>query len=102
METPSFASPTCEKSLRLLGDFWILRIIESLKDGRLRFCEIQRALGNVNPATLTKKLQVLEQKGLIEREEEAEHVAVRYGLTALGTKALPVVSAIDAFSKDLR
>ncbi len=102
MQTPTSVSPTCEKSLRLLGDFWILRIIEALKDGRLRFCEIQRSVGNVNPATLTKKLQTLEQEGLVEREEEAEHVAVRYRLTDLGKKALPVVSAIDAFSKDLR
>ena len=67
MQTPSSVSPTCEKSLRLLGDFWTLRIIESLKDGKLRFCEIQRSVGNVNPATLTKKLQVLEQERFCSR-----------------------------------
>ena len=102
MQTSTPVSPTCEKSLRLLGDFWILRIIESLQDGKLRFCEIQRSVGNVNPATLTKKLHLLEQEALIEREEEKEHVAVRYGLTTLGKEALPVVFAIDAFSKKLQ
>jgi DNA-binding HxlR family transcriptional regulator len=88
---------TCEESLRLLADFWNLRIIEALAGDTLRYCEVQRAVGNVNPATLTKKLLELEKSGLVTRSEE--HTAVSYALTSLGKDALPVISAIDAFSK---
>lgn len=90
---------TCTESLKLLADYWTLRIIESLASGQLRYCEIQRAVGNVNPRTLTKKLARLEEADLIKRFEEAEQIAVRYQLTALGKKALPVFTAIETFSK---
>lgn len=90
---------TCKESLKLLADFWTLRIIESLATNTLRYCEIQRAVGNVNPTTLTKKLQQLEEAKLIKRFEESEQIAVRYQLTTLGKQALPVVAAIKNFSK---
>lgn len=95
--TPSTA--TCEQSLKLLGDFWILRIIEALKGGTLRYCEVQRRVGNVNPATLTKKLHILEEAGLVVRSEDATNIAVNYALTSLGKSAVPVLKAIQAFSK---
>lgn len=100
MNTPEQTVTTCEKSLRLLADFWNLRIIEALKNGQLRYCEVQRAIGNLNPATLTKKLSELENAKLLKRTED--HAAVSYELTTLGTQALPVLSAIDTFSKQLK
>lgn len=99
MKSDNPTKATCKESLKLLADFWNLRIIESLEHGPLRYCEIQRAVGNVNPATLTKKLHSLEEASLLARKEETEHIAVTYSLTALGKKALPVIAAIDAFSK---
>jgi len=99
MKSATSTHATCKESLKLLADFWNLRIIESLENGPLRYCEIQRAVGNVNPATLTKKLQSLEDASLLVRKEEREHIAVTYSLTALGKKAIPVIEAIDAFSK---
>lgn len=90
---------TCTESLKLLADFWTLRIIEALEKSELRFCEIQRAVGNVNPATLTKKLGILEEADIIIRREDTEHAAVAYRLSPLGTKALPVLAAIQTFSK---
>ncbi len=88
----------CEANLRLLSDFWHLRIIEELASTPLRYCELQRALHDVNPATLTKKLGVLEGAGLIERSElHDQHVT--YGLTKRGAAALPVLVAIKNFAK---
>lgn len=99
MKNPQTSALTCEESLRLLADFWNLRIIEVLAGETLRFCELQRAVGNVNPATLTKKLQTLDTAGLLERIEDAEHAAVRYRLTKIGEGALPVLEAVRTFSK---
>ena len=90
---------TCTTSLKILADFWSLLIIESLLPGEQRFCEIQRAVGNVNPATLTKKLAELEHAQLIKRREESGGHTVFYHLSPLGRDALPVLEAIKSFSK---
>lgn len=92
---------TCTYSLKLLADFWVLRIVESLSNEKQRYCEIQRAVGNVNPTTLTKKLNQLETAGLIKRLPETNTTSVFYELTSLGKSALPVIGAIKAFSKKL-
>ena len=90
-------SQTCVSSLKLLGDFHILRIIDSLQDGPIRFCKIQRQLDNLNPVTLTDRLKRLEQAGIINRQEDDEN-SVYYSLTSTGRAALPVLDAINTFS----
>lgn len=89
---------TCTKSLKLLADFWTLRIIESLSHESLRYCEIQRAVGNVNPTTLSKKLDLLENTKLVIRKEDGDGLAVHYALTPLGQRALPVLQEIRKFA----
>jgi DNA-binding HxlR family transcriptional regulator len=90
---------TCVSSLKLLGDFWTLRIIDTLTSDELRFCDLQRALGNVNPVTLTDRLKKLEEAKLVNRTEESiDKCSVSYSLTQLGNEALPVVKAVNSFS----
>lgn len=88
---------TCVPSLKLLGDFWTLRIIDILTRGSLRFCDIQRAANNVNPATLSNRLKKMEDAKLIKRQEESR-AEVSYELTELGLEILPVLEAINKFS----
>ena len=91
---------TCSKSLKLLGDYWTLRILETLSSREMRYCELQRATDNVNPVTLTNRLLKLERAGLVYRAAEAEDkISVSYGLSELGLRALPVLSAIGGFSR---
>lgn len=101
MHTPAEHVTTCAHSLKLLADFWVLRIIEALIPGRQRYCEIQRAVGNVNPTTLTKKLTMLEKTGLINRLPESGSTTVFYELTTLGKSSLPILEAIKDFSHKL-
>jgi len=88
---------TCINSLKLLGDFWSLRIIDALSDGEMHFCALQRAAGNVNPVTLTTKLKRLEESHIIERDEESR-TDVTYRLSKLGLEILPVLNAINSFA----
>lgn len=100
MKTLNPKNTICVKSLKLLGDFWTLRIIDSLKDGSLRFCEVQRSVDNLNPVTLTDRLQKLEKAGLVNRDQDPNNkMSVSYSLTRSGIAALPVLEAITAFSK---
>jgi DNA-binding HxlR family transcriptional regulator len=94
----------CTHTLKLLGDFWTLAIINALRDGAsLRYCELQRLLGMVNPVTLSNRLHALEEEGLIERNSDPEDkVAVIYSLSTLGEHAVPVLDALDRFSKKMK
>ncbi len=90
----------CSETLKLLGDYWTLSIIDVLRDQELRFCELQRALNMVNPVTLTNRLQRLEEENLLHRREgSVDEVSVSYSLTSLGKDALIVVEALNTFAK---
>lgn len=88
--------------LKLLGDFWTLRVVSALEAGEVRFCELQRLLDNVNPVTLTNRLKKLEEADLVRRTEESvDGCSVTYSLTRRGHQALPIVASINRFSKKL-
>lgn len=93
---------TCVSSLKLLGDFWTLRIIDTLENEPMRFCDLQRAVDNLNPATLTSRLKRLEDASLVRRSKGTEDgCSVTYGLTELGKKTLPIVGAYYQFTKEV-
>lgn len=75
-----------EEAARVVGQKWTLQIVNVLIDFReCRFCELQDALGGVNPSTLSARLKMLEEQGLVEREQVTSvppHVV--YRLTAMG------------------
>jgi DNA-binding HxlR family transcriptional regulator len=98
MNKLNFETKTCIPSLKLLGDFWTLRIVDALSDGPLRYCELQRAAGDVNPVTLTTKLKKLEQAQLVSRNKKSS-TGVSYRLTELGKQMLPVLDAVNKFSE---
>jgi DNA-binding HxlR family transcriptional regulator len=103
MNTANRSSTTCAASMKLLGDYWTLRIIDALKVGEVRFCELQRTVDNVNPVTLTARLKKLEDARLITRTKESpDKISVSYCLTPLGNEALPVIRALDNFSSKVR
>ncbi|MDB5204696.1 MAG: Transcriptional regulator [Candidatus Taylorbacteria bacterium] len=88
----------CTKNLKIFGDFWTLWVIDVLSKEDLRYCGIQRALQNINPVTLTNRLQKLEKANIIKRtEDKIDKVSVTYSLTPLGKKTLPIIQAINNF-----
>lgn len=90
--------PTCLPSLKILSDYWTLRVIDELSGGNsLRFSEIERRLEGVNTATLSKRLKDMQETGLITRTENSR-ADVAYNLTELGTEAIPILNAVNHFS----
>lgn len=91
---------SCSSAMKLLGDYWTLRIIDELKSGEARFCDLQRQLNLVNPVTLTKRLKLLEDSHLVSRQlETIDKLSVSYSLTAIGQETLPIIKALNRFSK---
>ncbi|MDL2231118.1 helix-turn-helix transcriptional regulator [Porphyromonadaceae bacterium OttesenSCG-928-L07] len=79
-----------------LGDKWSVLILTTLKtNGKLRFSEIQRSIGDVSQRMLTVTLRSLEADGIIRREVHAEvPPRVEYELTELGESLFPHLKAL--------
>ena len=90
-------NPVCVDSLKLLGDFWTMMIIDKLSDGPLRFRDLEKQIEGVNTATLTTRLKLMQSVNLITRNEQSR-ADVTYELTDIGEKAIPVLNAVNEFS----
>ncbi|MBA3698179.1 MAG: helix-turn-helix transcriptional regulator [Planctomycetes bacterium] len=83
---------------QLIGGKWTLIVVWHLRSGRLRFGEIERAIGDVSQKALTDALKHLDGAGLITRTVFAEvPPRVEYALTPLGRTLLPIVEAIETW-----
>lgn len=93
------AEDAFNNTLKVLGDFWVLRIIGALADHPQRFCELERTLKNSNPVTLTNRLKKLEEYNYVVRQAETnDKQSVSYALTPKGQAVLPIVESLKAFS----
>jgi DNA-binding HxlR family transcriptional regulator len=90
-------NPVCVDSLKLLGDFWTMMIVDKLSDGPLRFRDLENQIDSVNTATLTSRLKSMQAMNLITRNEQSR-ADVTYQLTEMGEKVIPVLNAVNDFS----
>lgn len=90
-----------ELAAQIIGQKWTLQIVNKLLDcPSRRFCEIQEELGGVNPGTLSSRLKMLEEEGIIRRVQiSAIPPHVEYSLTEMGAELHDVIRAISKWSK---
>jgi DNA-binding HxlR family transcriptional regulator len=93
------AESAATAALNVLGQKWVLRIVHALGDRTQRFCELQDALGGANSATLSQRLKLLEDEGLIDRRMVSEVPPwVEYSLTTKGADLRRAIGPIDAWA----
>ncbi|RME84250.1 MAG: transcriptional regulator [Caldilineae bacterium] len=95
------ARPACPVTAmtRLLGTRWTMQILHNLRT-RKRFCELQSAVGNVNPTTFTQRLRMLEKQGLVIRRESPDNKRhVEYELTRAGRELLPILDSLVGWAE---
>lgn len=99
--TPNGHCPVRDVLARL-GDKWSILILVTLKvNGRLRFSEIQRSIGDISQRMQTITLRSLEADGLIKREIFAEiPPRVEYELTERGLSLFPHIKALVNWAYD--
>ena len=86
-----------KQALEILGDRWSVLILMSIINKPLRFSEIQANVGGINPRTLTKRLRMLEQSGLMCKKEYNEFPPrTEYEVTQ---KAIALKKAIEELKK---
>lgn len=99
---PAPALPLCpiEPAAHIIGQKWTLQIVYFLLDSAsMRFCELQDRLGGVNPSTLSSRLKMLEEEGIVRRTQiSAIPPHVEYSLTEMGCTLEGVIRAVTQWS----
>ncbi len=90
-----------DAAIGILQEKWVLHIIRSLLDGPRGFNELGRLTGGCNPATLTQRLERLEQLGIVTKTVHS-YMPPRttYALTAAGVALQDVIGAIDSWGRE--
>ncbi len=82
--------------LSRLGDKWSILVLSSLKvNGKIRFSDIHRTIGDISQRMLTVTLRSMEADGIIKREIYPEvPPRVEYELTELGNELFIHIDAL--------
>lgn len=85
------------------GKWTLLVLREFIQNGPRRFQDLQAALKTVPPNTLSDRLKVLEDKGLVTRELYENHPPrMRYILTESGEAFRPIMYAMREWGETYR
>jgi DNA-binding HxlR family transcriptional regulator len=79
------------KAADILGEKWTVLIVRELMLGTRRFSDFQRALSRISPTLLSRRLKMLEKKGLLMRKRVTGQSSYDYRLTACGRELQPLI-----------
>jgi DNA-binding HxlR family transcriptional regulator len=83
----------------LLGKKWTALIVWALRDGPLRFSELQDGVAGVSPRMLSRRLDELSSLGIVTRHQFGEiPPRVEYSLTDMGRDLRPVIEKMELWS----
>ncbi|HEX5469747.1 MAG TPA: helix-turn-helix domain-containing protein [Gaiellaceae bacterium] len=82
----------------IIGAKWTAVIVHDLSEGSRRFSELERSCPGISPRTLSERLRVLEQEGIIRRTSARRRVD--YRLTEKGEALLPIIDAMRRFGHE--
>ncbi|WP_236601497.1 helix-turn-helix domain-containing protein [Ktedonobacter sp. SOSP1-52] len=97
---------TCpvERALEILEGKWTILVVHELLSGVKRFGELRRSLHPISPKTLTDRLRMLEEQGIVRRTMYSEvPLHIEYQLTERGQRLQLIFDAMKAWglSEDL-
>lgn len=92
-------SISIKAAVRILGDKWSPRIIQVLAQGETQFCAIQRSLDDINPRSLTQKMQKLIREKVVIKKQLETVPYPSYHLTRKGRDILPILNQMGSWSK---
>ena len=85
----------------IIGAKWTALIVHDLSEGARRFSELEHSCPGISPRTLSERLRLLEQEGIVVRQSYAETPPrVEYELTAKGSSLLPIIGAMREFGHE--
>jgi DNA-binding HxlR family transcriptional regulator len=82
------------KATEILGEKWTLLIVRELLMGGSRFSELQRGLSLISPTMLSKRLDTLEQHGLLLKKKIPNQKGYEYFPTKSCSELLPIIKTL--------
>jgi DNA-binding HxlR family transcriptional regulator len=85
----------------LIGSKWTSLVVHDLSEGPRRFTQLEHACPGISPRTLSERLHMLEEQGIVLRHSYPESPPrVEYRLTDKGAALLPIIEAMRSFGHD--
>lgn len=85
-----------ERVINIIDGKWTVLILWHLRNGDLRFSELDQKISNVSQKVLTQKLRHLEENKLVNRKVfPVTPPKVEYSLTELGKSFIPILLTIN-------
>jgi DNA-binding HxlR family transcriptional regulator len=82
----------------LIGSKWTSLIVHDLSEGPRRFTQLEHACPGISPRTLSERLHMLEEQGIVVRFSYPESPPrVEYELTGKGVALLPIIEEMRTF-----
>lgn len=86
---------------KIIGDKWTPQLLRFfVNEESVRFCQIQDLVENINPRTLSARLDALEVEGIIEKVVAPEKSRCEYRLTKKGKALTPILRDMQAWSEN--
>ena len=82
------------KAAEIVGERWTIPIIRELLLGTTRFNDFQRALSQISPTLLTKRLGELQDHGIVVKKPLPDQRRSEYHLTPAGRELGPIVMGL--------
>jgi DNA-binding HxlR family transcriptional regulator len=84
----------------LIAAKWTPLLLHDLSEGPRRFSQLEHACPGISPRTLSERLRVLEQEGIVLRHSYPESPPrVEYELTDKGRALLPIIDEMRRFGR---
>ena len=87
------------KACDALEPRWTLLILNQMWSGYSRFSDLRRAVGNISPGVLSKRLAEMERIGLIERVHDRARGTVDYIRTQMALDLEPAMDALSVWAQ---
>lgn len=85
-------------TLDVIGGKWKLPLLWYLRDGRMRYSQLQRAITGITPKMLAEQLRELERDGIVDRKVyPVVPPKVEYSLTSYGRTLDPIIKALGTW-----
>jgi DNA-binding HxlR family transcriptional regulator len=100
---PVHESTTCSVAAcaEIIGAKWTALLVHDLSEGPRRFSQLEHSCAGISPRTLSERLRVLEDEGILLRRSYPESPPrVEYALTDKGEALLPIIDAMREFGHE--
>lgn len=93
-------NPGGKSAADILGTKWTALIIRELASEPKKFSEIERAVGGLNPRTLSQRLDALRECGILTNcTGDPEYSDLCYRLTEKGNDLLPILDKMTDWDR---